>query len=229
MTGIAYLVVAAVGRAIGRSPPWAAGRWSVGGWRAGPRVSRRTRRRPHRRERVRPAARSARIAPIAMRSLAAKTASRSGTRSSNARMAISPLSSEKSPCSTIRRHDLRLAGGNASRKPSSRSMPTGMSTGPAIVVIRVRPRATRWCTAAVAPALLSASTYGTFSPGNGRPVSTTGVRLCVSSRTSGSRRCKRHQDDAVGVAVHDVPLDPRAVALGAEQHERVVGVAPALG
>jgi hypothetical protein len=35
---------------------------------------------------------------------------------------------------------------------------------------------------------------------------------------------QRHQDDAVGVAVSDVPLDSRSVAFGAQEDEGVVGL-----
>src|SRR6476659_3139155 len=137
----------------------------------------------------RPAAASAWSAPTAIRSLAAKTPSRSGCRRRSAAIARRPLSGLKSPFATRPLRSRTPCSARAAVYPSRRSSATAMSSGPVIVATLRRPCESRWPVARSAPPRLSASTDGSRSPARGRPNSTAGMRAPVSARGSGSAPC----------------------------------------
>ncbi len=107
---------------------------------------------------VRPRSPIARMAPIAVRSEAAKTASIEGSASSSRRIAAAPPSTLKSPVATSPSSICRPAESRAARYPASRSRLATMSRGPVIVAIREASRAIRTLVAARPPAKLSEST-----------------------------------------------------------------------
>ena len=102
---------------------------------------------------LKPASRTARIAPIAIKSDAAKIAS--GLAPKSFCICLYPLASEKSPSAIKDSSISRPPFFKAFIYPTLRSIPTVVLDGPVIAPIRLYPSLIRWSTAIKAELMLS--------------------------------------------------------------------------